>query len=303
VRLLVIGGSGLVGSHVLREARARLGGGHTAIGTYRANPLPSDPTMEPLDGGRIEDFEKLLEKHRPDAVVHAAGWTWVDGCEDDPARALEENCSQPVRMATLCAARAIRFVYFSTSYVFDGSAGPYDESSATGPDQNLGLYALSKLEAERKLAEATDGQALIARVICVFGEESRRKNFAYQVVDAMRQGKTLKLPSDQRGNPTWAGDIARTLVTLLETGESGIWHLGGPDPDCDRVEWARRLIAAFTAIGVKTHPDFHIVGIPTAELGQRAPRPLHAGMVSRRLKTPVLATAIEDDVYRRIAAE
>jgi dTDP-4-dehydrorhamnose reductase len=292
MRLLVIGGSGLVGSHVLREARA---GGHHAVGTFHGNPGPG---LEALDAADLSGFEALLEKHAPDAVVHAAGWTWVDGCEEDPARAFEENQRQPVRLAQACHRRGIRFVYFSTSYVFDGENAPFDEDAIPAP---VNVYARSKWEAERELTEVTGGSVLLPRIICVFGEEARRKNFACQVCDAMTAGKTLRLPSDQSGNPTWAGDIARAVVSLLEKAERGVWHLGGADPECDRVEWARCLVAAFAATGVETHPDFRIVGVPTAELAQRAQRPLRAGIVSRKLARPTFPREIDPEVYRKIA--
>jgi dTDP-4-dehydrorhamnose reductase len=309
VKILIVGGSGLVGSHMLRAATAR---GHEAIGTFRTVRAPQTEnaahteahTLVRFDAALRTEYAALLDHHRPDAVIHAAGWTWVDGCEDDPARAMEENCRQPADLAAACAARGIRFTYISTSYVFDGApahAQPYDETSPTGPDERLGVYALSKLAGERAVAAATSGEALITRVICVFGEDALRKNFACQVCDAMVAGKTMRLPADQRGNPTWAGDIARETITLLTQKETGVWHLGGPDPDCGRMEWADRLVAAFTRVGISPHPDFALVGVTTAALGQKAPRPLRAGIVSHRLTTPTMVTGLSDEVYRRIA--
>ena len=292
MRLLVIGGSGLVGSHVLSEA---LGRGHVAVGTYRERP---EPGLEPLNGANHADFESLLDRVRPDRVIHAAGWTWVDGCEGDPARAVEENCHQPVRMAGVCHRRGIRFGYVSTSYIFDGTSGPYDESALPNP---INAYARSKWEAEQRLSEATGGTALLPRVICVFGAEVRRKNFACQVCDAMKAGRAMTLPSDQLGNPTWAGDIARTCVDLLEREASGPFHLGGADPACDRIEWANRLVRAFRSVGLEPAPGFSIQGRTTVELGQKAPRPLHAGMVSTRLPAPCFPPMERSEVYRSIA--
>jgi dTDP-4-dehydrorhamnose reductase len=292
MRLLVIGGSGLVGSHLLAEALRR---GHHAVGTFRERAVPG---LEPLDAARLADFEALLDRHRPDRVIHAAGWTWVDGCEDDPARAMEENCHQPVRLAEICQRRGLRFAYISTSYIFDGSAGPYDESAVPAP---INAYARSKWEAEQRLVAATDGSVLLPRVICVYGVEARRKNFAYQVGDALRVGKILTLPSDQRGNPTWAGVIARTTLDLLEREERGAFHLGGADPDCDRIAWAEHLVRSFKQVGVEAATGFTIVSKSTAILAQKALRPLHAGMVSRRLDRPCFGPADDAAICREIA--
>lgn len=293
MRILVIGGSGLVGSHVLAAARAA---GHSAVGTYRQQ---AHPGLEHFDGADAARFESLLEQHRPEAVVHAAGWTWVDGCEDDPARAMRENAEQPVALARRCAQHGVRFSYFSTSYVFDGNAGPYVETDTPCP---INTYARSKLAAEDGVLEATAGTGLIPRVICVYGAEALRKNFAWQVLKAMQEGRTLILPSDQRGNPSWAGDIARWLVQLLERRESGPWHLAGPSPDCTRPEWAELLIHAFRAQGIQQHPQFGWKAVSTAELRQKALRPLHAGMQTLKLGTADPATEFNETITHLLAS-
>jgi dTDP-4-dehydrorhamnose reductase len=292
MRLLVIGGSGLVGSHLLAEALRR---GHHAVGTFRERAVAG---LEPLDAARLAAFEALLDRHRPDRVIHAAGWTWVDGCEGAPARAMEENCHQPVRLAEICQRRGLRFAYVSTSYIFDGTAGPYDESAVPSP---INAYARSKWEAEQRLVAATDETVLLPRVICVYGVEARRKNFACQVCDAMRAGKSMMLPSDQRGNPTWAGDIARATVDLMEREERGAFHLGGADPDCDRIAWAEHLVRSFQRVGVEPAAGFTIVAKPTEILAQKALRPLRAGMVSCRLSRPCFVPSDDVTICREIA--
>ena len=272
MKLLVIGGSGLIGSHVLRAAHQAK---HDAVGTFRGH---AQPGLVQLDSADRAAVASLFETEKPDAVVHAAGWTWVDGCEDDPARAFAENTEQPAAVAAQCQKAGCRFVYFSSSYVFDGAAGPYAEDAAPNP---INVYGKSKLRGEGQIM-AAHPRALIARVICVYGAEAQGKNFAYQVRRAMEQGQALRLPSDQRGNPTYAGDIARWLIALLEHRASGVWHLAGPWPDCTRPEWARRLVAVFEAAGVRRHPQFAIEEVPTAELRQRAKRPLHGGLLTPR---------------------
>ncbi|MBN2506089.1 MAG: SDR family oxidoreductase [Verrucomicrobia bacterium] len=274
VNLLVVGGSGLIGWHVVRHAD---GAGHRVTGTYRQAALPG---LVPFDGRDERGFAELLQRHRPDAVVHAAGFTWVDGCEDQPERALEENALQPGRLARECRQRGIHFTYLSTSYVFDGREGPYTEDATPNP---LNVYSRSKWEGERRVQAASGDGALIARVICVYGAEARGKNFAYQVRRAFTEGATLRLPSDQEGNPSDARDLARWLVALIEQRAAGLWHLGGPRPDCTRPEWARMLAEAFERHGLRRHPQFAVEAVPTDVLRQRAPRPLRAGMLTRRL--------------------
>jgi dTDP-4-dehydrorhamnose reductase len=291
MRILVLGASGLLGSHVMKVARQA---GHSVWGTFRHFPLPG---LVACDCADLKEVRRLADQYEPQAVLHTAGWAWVDGCEDDPARAIEENALQPERIAGLCSRRDIHFSFVSSSYVFDGRSGPYNESGVPNP---INVYGRSKLEGERRVLEAgsrSGGGALVARAICLYGGEARKKNFAWQVLKAMQTGATLRLPSDQQGNPTCAGDFARWLLALVEQGQRGLFHLAGPHPDCTRPEWARMLAAAFQSLGQRLHPKFAIEEVPTSELHQRAPRPLRAGMISSRLNTQALrATPFEETV-------
>jgi len=277
MKILVLGASGLVGSHVVEAGRRA---GHQMIGTYRETPQPALIRCDVLD---IDGVTALLADAQPEAVVYCAGWTWVDGCEADPERAMRENAAAPAAVAQLCFRSGIHFTSISTSYVFDGTSGPYAEDAVPNP---INTYSRSKLEGERRVLEVTGEAALIPRLICVYGAEARQKNFAYQVLAALQQGRELLLPSDQEGNPSYAGDIARWLIALLERRERGIWHLAGPWPECKRPEWAEKLTAAFQANGVEPHPSFAIKSVTTSQLQQSARRPLKAGMIS--LKTGAL---------------
>lgn len=272
MKLFVIGASGLVGGYILRQS---LAAGHQAIGTYRNHPVPG---LIQYDCADPTTFESHLDREKPDAVIHAAGWTWVDGCEADPSRAFAENSEQPAQLAKRCHARGIHFTYISSSYVFDGKNGPYRESDSPNP---INVYGRSKLRGEESVSHVTNGTALIARVICVYGAERQKKNFAYQMLRAVMDGKEVILPSDQKGNPTYARDIANWLLPLITERRKGIYHLPGPWPDCTRVEWAEKLVQAFQAAQIPVNPNFSIKAVPTYILKQPALRPLHAGLLTQ----------------------
>jgi len=275
---LIIGGSGLVGSHVVAEAKSR---GHQVTGTYRNYSVPR---LVRLDLSDADATRKLMEEVKPDWVVHAAGWTWVDGCENDPARALRENCQQPAMLAQLCRQRGCRFAFFSTSYVFDGAAGPYSEIDQPNP---INVYGRSKWEAEQQVQNILNGEGLVIRTICVWGREAQQKNFVYQVIKSLNEGRTMRLPADQLGNPTWAGDVAWWLLELMEQCEKGVWNLAGDQANCSRVEWFRAIRDQARTLGlVPAGNHLGYEAVPTRELGQPALRALHAGLrvdrVSRR---------------------
>ncbi|RRJ94454.1 SDR family oxidoreductase [Opitutaceae bacterium TAV4] len=290
MRIIVIGASGLVGSHVLAEAKRR---GCETLGTYRNFPVEGLARLDLEDEGRAR---VLLEDFHPDWVVHAAGWTWVDGCEKDPKRAFKENCHQPEMLARICQEIGCRFVYFSTTYVFDGKAGPYSEDAIPNP---INVYAQSKWAAEQKIQATLGGQALIPRVICVWGREAQKKNFVYQAIKALQGGRVMTLPSDQIGNPTWAGDIAWWLLSLIESNEHGVWNLAGDQEHCTRVDWFCQIRDAARAAGfAPAQTDAGYVAVDTTSLKQVALRPLHAGARLKKLRgaldrEPVLPSALQ----------
>ena len=89
----------------------------------------------------------------------------------------------------------------------------------------------------------------------------------------------MRLPSDQIGNPTWAGDIAFWALKLMANGRSGIWNLAGAHPNCTRVQWFCAIRDAFRAAQlVPTSDDHGFEAIPTNTLAQQAARPLNSGL-------------------------
>jgi dTDP-4-dehydrorhamnose reductase len=268
MRAVVVGGSGQIGGWLLRVLEAE---GHDAVGTYQNVPYPG---LAHLDAAQLDPSAVWLRDQRPDVVFYPAGFTWVDGCERDPARARSANLEQPLNLARAAADLGARFVYFSTDYVFDGHAGPYDENSATNP---LSAYGQSKLDTERALADELGDRGLTVRTSWVFGPERQGKNFAYQLVKALSQGRSLDCPSDQISSPSYGPDVARAVVALVESGQSGLIHVAGPEV-IGRVEFARALASAFAL-----DPSL-IVARSTAELTQGAPRPLNGGLLIPRLE-------------------
>ncbi|MDR3638906.1 MAG: SDR family oxidoreductase [Isosphaeraceae bacterium] len=263
MRAVVIGGSGQIGGWLLRVLTER---GHEAVGTYSTVPFDG---LVPLDASHLAESANWLRAQAADVVFYPAGFTWVDGCERDPARARSANVEQPLNLARAAAETGARFISFSTDYVFDGKAGPYAETDAPNP---LSVYGRAKHEAERALGDA----ALTLRTTWVYGPERQGKNFAYQLARALREKGELACPSDQFSTPSYGPDVARAAVLLAERKVKGIVHVAGPE-FLGRVEFARALAEAFGL------DPGGIVGRRTAELGQGAPRPLRGGLRTPRL--------------------
>lgn len=268
MNLLILGASGLVGSNLFRVGVSE---GHTVFGTYNRYPLPHLGQLS-LDDRR--GLENVLKSRRPEAVICCAAWSWVDGCETDPARAFRENCEQPAMAAEVAHAAGARFVYLSSSYVFDGANGPYDEEATPHP---LSVYARSKLAGEEAVARATANDALIARTMGVYGEEPQMKNFVYQVRRNLAAGRRMKIPCDQVGNATEAKNLSEGILCLLERRAHGIWNVAGPDPNLNRAQFARQIAHTYNLD--ESLFDF----VSTADLQQAAARPLHGGLLTGKV--------------------
>ncbi len=206
-------------------------------------------------------------------MFYPAGFTWVDGCERDSARAYAANLEEPLNIARAAAALNAKFVYFSTDYVFDGADGPYSESSTTNP---LSVYGRAKRDAEIALENELGEAQLTIRTSWVFGPERQGKNFAYQLVRTLGAGQPLVCPSDQISSPGYGPDVARAAVSMAEERFSGLIHVVGPEV-MDRVAFARAIASAFG------FDPSRIESRRTAELGQGAPRPLKGGLLTKRL--------------------
>ena len=267
MKAIVVGGSGQIGGWLLKVLQER---GHDAVGTYATVAFPG---LHHLNAADLETSAAWVRSQKPDVVFYPAGFTWVDGCERDPARAFAANLDQPLNLARAAAERGARFVYFSTDYVFDGRDGPYDEDAATNP---LSIYGRAKRDAERALAALAGPPPLIARTSWVFGPERQGKNFAYQLAKTLHDGRPLVCPSDQRSSPSYGPDVARAAVLLVEAGRSGLVHIAGPEV-LDRLAFSVALADAFGL-------DRGLLsGQTTAALGQGAARPLQGGLRIDRL--------------------
>ena len=259
-RALVVGGSGLVGEHLLAACAAD---GGEVLGTYLSQPFPGGV---PLDMRDAEAVRTLLREVAPARVYVPAAMPNVDRCEEDPDGSYAVNVLGVANVLRAAREVGARVVTFSSDYVFDGHAGPYSEGD---PPRPLGEYGRQKLIGEHLALQ--DPEALILRTTVVYGWERQGKNFVTRLVRVLSDGGELRAPADQVGSPTFAPDLARAAVELARQGVSGLVHVAGPDL-ADRHVLAQEAARAFGLDPAR------VAAVTTAELGQRAARPLRAGM-------------------------
>jgi dTDP-4-dehydrorhamnose reductase len=274
MRALVIGASGQVGAALLHALGER---GHAATGTYSHHPTEGLAHLDVTDHAAVG---RAVAAARPDWVLCPAGLTHVDRCEEHPDEAAAINRDGPLAAARAALGAGAGFVYFSTEYVFDGMAGPYAEDDPARP---LSVYGRSKWEGERAVL-ALGGRVIVVRTTVVYGPDRQEKNFVYQLIRNCRSGQGMRIPADQVSSPTYNVDLARAIVELCERNMGGVYHLVG-DGVMDRFAFARIACEVFELDPSRLTP------VTTAELGQKAARPLKAGLVIAKAKS-VLATPL-----------
>ena len=221
----------------------------------------------------------VLDAAKPDVVINAAAYTFVDKAESDAAAAFAINRDGPAELARLCAARGIVLIHVSTDCVFDGSkAGPYEPDDPPAP---LGVYGQSKWEGELAVAEACP-QHLIVRVSWVFSEYAG--SFVRTMLMLAKTRGEVTVVDDQVGYPTYCPDLAAGLLQMADAALRpgfagwGIYHLAGPD-EIDRASMAEAVFAASRHAG---GPSALVIGVPTAEYPTPAKRPLNARLASTK---------------------
>jgi dTDP-4-dehydrorhamnose reductase len=278
MRALVIGASGQVGAALVACLRER---GHGVTGTHAH--VPQSWTI-PLDITDHDATARLIAQSHPEWVFLPAGLTHVDYCEDHRDEAFRINCDAPAAAARAAASRGAGVVFYSSEYVFDGEAGPYGEDDPVHP---VSVYGGSKLAGEHAVA-AANPRTVVVRTTVIYGPEPQGKNFVYQLLKRGRAGEPMRAPADQRSSPTYNVDLAMASVELAERALTGVFNIAGPVV-LDRFAFARLACEVFGLDGRRLEP------ITTAELGQRARRPLNAGLtidrararLTARLRSPV----------------
>lgn len=174
-----------------------------------------------MDITSAASIDAALARHRPWAVVNAAGYVRVNQAEQEAARCFRENATGAELLARACARLDIPYMTFSSDLVFDGSLGrAYVESDLVCP---TGIYGCSKAAAERLVAEAWP-KALVIRTSAFFGPWDKF-NFVHGVMQNLAAGRKVEASNQVLVSPTYVPDLVHGALDLLIDGASGVWHL------------------------------------------------------------------------------
>lgn len=242
MRVLLFGGSGQLGSEILR--------------LWRDDEVVAPSSVE-VDIRDHDAVRATVKRVAPEIVVNCTAYNKVDAAEREPDDAFALNAFAVEAMAQAASDADARFITFSTDYVFDGEKGePYVETDRPNPQS---IYGVSKLTGEL-LAERQNRGALVIRVCGLYGlrtSTSKGYTFIDRIITRARAGEHIEVVSDQIVSPTYAAHVAATTRKLLETGTSGVVHMVNEGA----VSWYDFAVEAVRAAGVdaEIEPVSHTV--------------------------------------------
>lgn len=265
MRLVVLGANGQLGGDIVELARAE---GWPVRGLTRADADVTD----------AQALEHVLTAEPFDVLVNATAFHKTDEVERQPDLAVAVNAEAVVRMMRLCAARGVRFIHFSTDYVFGGDPGRTQPYRETDPCAPVNIYGLSKYYGEC-LLRLMPGDWTVFRVASLFGRRGasgKGGNFVETMLKVSAEKGILKVVADQIMSPTATRTVARALLAFLRRGApGGIYHC----VNTGQASWYEFACAIIARAGIKAE----VVPCRTEDWPTAARRPSFCALNNQKL--------------------
>ncbi|MPQ33572.1 dTDP-4-dehydrorhamnose reductase [Clostridium estertheticum] len=200
-------------------------GANGQLGRELANQYKEKKTIDliltgrsDLDISNINEVYSFVNENKPDVIINCAALTAVDKCETEIDMAYKINAIGPKNLAIAANEIGAEIVQVSTDYVFSGNIDkPLTEFDKIDP---LTIYGKTKLEGEI-LVKNHNPKHYIVRTAWLYGDGN---NFVKTMINLSKTNTTLKVVNDQKGTPTSTVDLARTIITLVEQKNYGLFH-------------------------------------------------------------------------------
>ncbi|MCP4790141.1 MAG: dTDP-4-dehydrorhamnose reductase [Gammaproteobacteria bacterium] len=257
IKILVTGAKGQVGAAVCQRA-LKMG---MSVVWFDAKHL---------DLSDLAQIHTLLAKHKPKFVINCASYSVVDLAEANPEDAYRVNQDGAANVASACADFDVPMLHLSTDYVFDGAQHlPLNEQVPANP---VNIFGHSKSAAEELVRENCK-QHIILRVGWIFS--SSGNNFVLRTLRQIRRQEQIEAVDDQFGCPTYAADVARVFLAIVQQIDCGIdvwgtYHYSGAEVATWK-GFAEAILAA-----VKQQPTTianKVVAVSSEDWQAPAPRP------------------------------
>ena len=272
MNILVTGANGQLGN----EIRILTGDSrHNYIYTDVVEAEGNRTTM--LDITNAEEVKAMVANHNIDVIINCAAYTNVDAAEDNEALAEKLNSEAPAILANAMAETGGLLVHISTDYVFGGD--PYN--TPCREDQKgtpTGVYGATKLHGEKRIT-ASGCKYLIIRTAWLYSEFG--KNFVKTMLNLTSTKPQLKVVFDQTGTPTYAYDLAKAIVEIVESkkyeGNEGIYHYSN-EGVCSWYDFTKMIVE------MAGHTECDIQPCHSSEFPSKVVRPSYSVLDKSKIK-------------------
>ena len=269
-KLLIIGGSGLLGSTLSDYTKFT----YDVHITYNKN-FPLDHSVNSTSLDLLDDQTKiidLIKSLKPDVVIHTAAHPSVDICEINHKIADMLHVDVTQNIVDICHSINSKLIYISTDAVFEGKLNKlYTENDEPNP---INYYGTTKLRAEKVILNVSRNVVLRTSVIYGWHDRSRFTNW---ILEYLKEKKLVDPFSDQYNTPTLVDDLAKSIIKIIEQDISGLYHATGKT--CiNRYEFALKLANKFG------YDKNLITSVTSAQKKQDAPRPNATCLNSKKLE-------------------
>lgn len=272
--MLIIGGSGLVGSTLIEYATNNYDV-HVTIHNneikFNADKITKIDLLEdPLN------ITRLIKKLKPNFVINTAAHPSVDLCENDHKLADFLHVEIPRDIALVCKDVDSKLIQFSTDAVFDGTLNrKYTEDDEPNP---VNYYGKTRLRAEKIILD-TNAKNVILRTAVIYGWH-KRSRFSDWIIQSLRENKMVDPHVDQYNTPTLVDDLAQAILKICKMNISGLYHAVGKS--ClSRYEFAQVLAEKFSLNKNLIKP------VTSQEKKQNAPRPPRTCLDASKLEKSI----------------
>jgi len=231
---------------------------------------------EDLDIADLDTVNNFLSKESYSVVINCAAYTAVDKAESEKDNAFKVNAGGAGNLARACKQKQVKFIHFSTDFIFNGTNSvPYLERDKPSP---LSVYGVSKLAGEVQVV-ANNPDAIIIRTSWVYS--SFGNNFVKTILKLCKEREQLNIIYDQIGTPTYARDLARTVLNIIQHKE---WKPGIYNYSNEGVaSWYDFAVAIRDIAQLKTK----LLPIETSQYPTPAMRPKYSVLNKKKVKETV----------------
>lgn len=268
-RILITGSNGMLGQRTVEFYSSKTNYELLALSVEDKSVLEGVDYIS-CDLSDKEQIKKAVYDFCPDSIVNTAAFTNVDLSETERELAWKINVKGVEYLAEAARVIDAHLVHISTDYIFDGKKGPYNETAKPNP---LGYYGRTKLASENALKISGINYTVLRTNVLYGIAKNSRPDFVKWVVNMLREGKQIKIVTDQINNPTFIDDLVQAINQVIEFGKFGVFNIGGAE-FLSRYDFTLRIAEYFNL------NKSLIVPIKTSDLNQAARRPLKSGLLT-----------------------